>query len=56
MTLLEVVATRMKCKNNVQLKLMVETIINDNGEGVILRKEKSLYEPGRTPSLLKIKV
>ena len=34
----------------------LEDIIADGGEGVVLRKPKSFYEQGRSPSLLKIKV
>lgn len=41
-------------------KLMIdnalEAIMNDGGEGVILRKQKSLYESGRSASLIKLKV
>jgi ATP-dependent DNA ligase len=35
---------------------MVQEIINDGGEGIILRKVNSLYEYGRTSSLIKLKV
>ena len=31
-------------------------IISENGEGVILRRPNSLYESGRSASLIKIKV
>jgi hypothetical protein len=46
----------MLCTSNTQLNLMVQQVINDEGEGVILQKCGSLYEPGRTPDLLKLKV
>lgn len=49
-------AMRVMCKDKFQLKLFVEKIINDSGEGVILRKRGSLYEHGRSPDLLKLKV
>lgn len=35
---------------------IVHQILEDNGEGVIIRKLNSIYEHGRTPNLLKIKV
>ena len=36
--------------------LFVSMIIEDGGEGVIMRRVGSLYEPGRSPSLIKLKV
>jgi ATP-dependent DNA ligase len=38
------------------LYFMLENITTNGGEGVILRKKGSLYEHGRSPSLLKFKV
>ena len=35
---------------------MVQAILNDKGEGVVLRKPRSQYDHGRSFSLLKIKV
>ena len=35
---------------------MVQVVIEGGGEGLVLRKPKSLYENGRSPFLLKIKV
>jgi ATP-dependent DNA ligase len=34
----------------------VRGVIEDGGEGIIMRKIKSFYEHGRTTSLLKVKV
>jgi hypothetical protein len=38
------------------MKAAVDAIIEAGGEGVILRKIASLYESGRSDSLIKIKV
>jgi ATP-dependent DNA ligase len=35
---------------------MVQVVVESGGEGVVLRKPKSLYDKGRSPYLLKIKV
>ena len=35
---------------------MIEGVLDDGGEGVILRKVGSLYEHGRTTALIKLKV
>jgi hypothetical protein len=43
-------------KNGQHLSGLVEGIIEDGGEGVILRKVASLYEFGRSSSLIKLKV
>lgn len=43
-----------KGKENIQKK--VQGIIDDGGEGIILRKHSSLYERGRTQNLVKLKV
>ena len=42
--------------DNLQLKMAVECIIDNGGEGVILRQAGSLYESGRSPFLIKLKV
>ena len=34
----------------------IHYIIDNEGEGIILRKPHSSYEPGRTETLLKLKV
>lgn len=50
-------AVRLKCKREEQLlQEVVEAIIADGGEGAILRRISSFYIPGRSPSLLKLKV
>ena len=38
------------------MNAMVGDIIEDGGEGGILRRVGSFYEPGRTTTLLKLKV
>ena len=38
------------------MKHFVEGVIDNEGEGVILRRITSLYEPGRSPALIKLKV
>lgn len=43
-------------KENEKVKEIVKGIIEEGGEGVILQKMKSLYEHGRTSSLIKLKV
>jgi ATP-dependent DNA ligase len=35
---------------------MVKIVIEEEGEGLIVQRSDSLYEPGRTPSLIKLKV
>lgn len=34
----------------------MEEVIKDGGEGIIMRKKGSLYIPGRSDSLIKMKV
>ena len=46
----------MLCRDPVLLEAMSRLIIEDEGEGVILRKPGSKYDSGRSPSLLKLKV
>eukprot|EP00026_Physarum_polycephalum_P002833 Phypoly_transcript_02842.p1 GENE.Phypoly_transcript_02842~~Phypoly_transcript_02842.p1 ORF type:complete len:838 (+),score=97.84 Phypoly_transcript_02842:84-2597(+) len=48
-------ASRQKCKNKHHLSALRTHVINDGGEGVILRKPQSVYESGRSDSLLKLK-
>ena len=43
-------------QSDIHLEWQVKQIIADGGEGVILRKVGSRYEPGRTSSLYKLKV
>eukprot|EP00026_Physarum_polycephalum_P010951 Phypoly_transcript_11139.p1 GENE.Phypoly_transcript_11139~~Phypoly_transcript_11139.p1 ORF type:complete len:140 (-),score=7.12 Phypoly_transcript_11139:243-662(-) len=50
-----IVAPRIICKNTEQLEAMVCKILDDSGEGLILCKFGSSYEPGRSENLLKLK-
>ena len=50
------IAARMLCTRKTQLVCMVQDTIAQLGEGAILQKCKSLYEPGRSPWLFKFKV
>eukprot|EP00026_Physarum_polycephalum_P003063 Phypoly_transcript_03072.p1 GENE.Phypoly_transcript_03072~~Phypoly_transcript_03072.p1 ORF type:complete len:815 (+),score=91.36 Phypoly_transcript_03072:101-2545(+) len=50
-----IVASRMLYVDNLQLKYIVECTVDNEGEGIILRQVGSLYEPGRSPFLLKLK-
>lgn len=50
------VASRALCTNQIHLTKALQQIINDEGEGVILRKPNSEYEHGRSTALLKLKV
>jgi ATP-dependent DNA ligase len=46
---------RVLCKDSNHLSLAIGSIIDNEGEGVILRKVASLYEHGKTSALLKLK-
>lgn len=46
----------MECKGSGHLKNVSKKVIKSGGEGIILRKFGSLYERGRSASLLKLKV
>ena len=46
----------MLCETKKQLTTLVHEIINDGGEGVILRLPKSIFDQGRSSMLIKIKV
>eukprot|EP00026_Physarum_polycephalum_P002735 Phypoly_transcript_02743.p1 GENE.Phypoly_transcript_02743~~Phypoly_transcript_02743.p1 ORF type:complete len:836 (+),score=105.65 Phypoly_transcript_02743:77-2584(+) len=50
-----IIATRVLCKSIKHLRHIVDEIIDDEGEGVILRHIKSVYSPGRSPYLVKLK-
>jgi ATP-dependent DNA ligase len=50
------VAPRTLCTAKIQLEVVTENIIEDGGEGIILRNVGSFYEHGRTSSLIKLKV
>eukprot|EP00026_Physarum_polycephalum_P001329 Phypoly_transcript_01330.p1 GENE.Phypoly_transcript_01330~~Phypoly_transcript_01330.p1 ORF type:complete len:878 (+),score=128.72 Phypoly_transcript_01330:456-3089(+) len=49
------VAFRILCTSSSNLQVAIKGIMNNGGEGVILRKAGSLYEQGRSPLLLKLK-
>ena len=46
---------RALCNGN-EYQIWLQSIIADGGEGIMLRRTNSLYENGRAPSLLKLKV
>jgi ATP-dependent DNA ligase len=46
----------MLCTSKRQLTAVAECILSEGGEGLILRKVKSFYIPGRSDLLLKFKV
>eukprot|EP00026_Physarum_polycephalum_P002112 Phypoly_transcript_02116.p1 GENE.Phypoly_transcript_02116~~Phypoly_transcript_02116.p1 ORF type:complete len:954 (+),score=114.83 Phypoly_transcript_02116:59-2920(+) len=50
-----ILAQRVLCQKNTHLLAWVQNIIDDGGEGVILRQKESKYVGGRTSLLLKIK-
>ena len=50
------IAPRTMVKGEPHLKFMLHSILEDAGEGIIARKVGSVYEHGRTSSLIKLKV
>jgi hypothetical protein len=54
--LLYILAPRITCSNKTQLISFISEIISYQGEGLILQMAGSHYEPGRSSSLLKLKV
>ena len=44
-----------KCENKEHLKQFNESVIAKGGEGVMLREPGSMYKPGRSTSLRKLK-
>eukprot|EP00026_Physarum_polycephalum_P001933 Phypoly_transcript_01936.p1 GENE.Phypoly_transcript_01936~~Phypoly_transcript_01936.p1 ORF type:complete len:910 (+),score=132.37 Phypoly_transcript_01936:109-2838(+) len=50
-----ILAARYLCSTRKQLMIAIKHVIKDGGEGVILRKPKTLYERGRTQNLIKLK-
>eukprot|EP00026_Physarum_polycephalum_P001458 Phypoly_transcript_01460.p1 GENE.Phypoly_transcript_01460~~Phypoly_transcript_01460.p1 ORF type:complete len:826 (+),score=126.37 Phypoly_transcript_01460:385-2862(+) len=50
-----IVAMRVACRSRYHLNDFMQLVVDEGGEGVILRKERSLYEHGKSLSLLKIK-
>lgn len=53
---LQVPGFRLMCGSQKELIKMGKSIMEDEGEGVILRFPKSLYESGRSSNLVKWKV
>jgi hypothetical protein len=53
---IEITASRMICSNKKQVKNALRHVLEDGGEGVILRLPLSLYLPGRSDALVKLKV
>lgn len=49
-------ATRVKSQHSKHVRGAVRAIIDEGGEGVILQQVGSIYQPGRTPTLVKVKV
>lgn len=47
---------RVLCTNSKICEKFMESIIEDDGEGIILRKPNSIYEHGRSNNLFKLKV
>eukprot|EP00026_Physarum_polycephalum_P003118 Phypoly_transcript_03127.p1 GENE.Phypoly_transcript_03127~~Phypoly_transcript_03127.p1 ORF type:complete len:674 (+),score=87.16 Phypoly_transcript_03127:242-2263(+) len=47
--------TRVLCTNNQNLNWMVQSVLSDQGEGVILQRINSPYDRGRSPALVKLK-
>ena len=50
------IASRSLCKDHKRLVHLARLVLKDGGEGVILRKPKSMYERGRSSFLFKLKV
>lgn len=53
---IQIIVPRVLCKSSTHLNQFTAGIIDETGEGVILRKRASLYEHGRSPNLVKLKV
>jgi len=49
------VAPKEECQNIQHLEQFLQTIIDQGGEGIILRNPESVYEPGRSRNFLKLK-
>eukprot|EP00026_Physarum_polycephalum_P000948 Phypoly_transcript_00949.p1 GENE.Phypoly_transcript_00949~~Phypoly_transcript_00949.p1 ORF type:complete len:1118 (+),score=84.56 Phypoly_transcript_00949:49-3402(+) len=50
-----IIVARLKCKNLASISKTVQAIIDEEGEGVILRRCGSKYEHGRNSDLIKLK-
>eukprot|EP00026_Physarum_polycephalum_P002518 Phypoly_transcript_02525.p1 GENE.Phypoly_transcript_02525~~Phypoly_transcript_02525.p1 ORF type:complete len:833 (+),score=92.99 Phypoly_transcript_02525:54-2552(+) len=48
-------AMRMLILDHKHLMAALKQVLEEGGEGLVLRKPNSIYEPGRSPSLLKLK-
>jgi ATP-dependent DNA ligase len=48
--------SRARCKGGRAVNVALAHVTRGGGEGIILRKVKSLYEHGRSPNLFKLKV
>ena len=55
MITLQVVASRFSREDYWSHTELVQAIVEDGGEGIIMRKARSLYEQGRSTSLFKLK-
>lgn len=53
---MNIISARSLCISKQLVGDTLQHIIDNGGEGVILRKPKSLYEGGRSTSLIKLKV
>eukprot|EP00026_Physarum_polycephalum_P001044 Phypoly_transcript_01045.p1 GENE.Phypoly_transcript_01045~~Phypoly_transcript_01045.p1 ORF type:complete len:1215 (-),score=190.78 Phypoly_transcript_01045:36-3680(-) len=50
-----IIASRFLCKTAQVLARSLQQVVDEGGEGIILRKPQSIYYPGRTTSLIKLK-
>ena len=53
---IQIIASRFSCSSVTILMNSLQQVIEGGGEGVILRRPHSLYQPGRSPNLIKFKV
>jgi ATP-dependent DNA ligase len=53
---MKVIAKRVMCKGREHLNKTAQELIDEGGEGVIMRVVGSHYLPGRNPALVKLKV
>lgn len=44
------------CDSPKKIRVILKKIVENNGEGIVLRKPNSLYFHGRSPALVKLKV
>jgi hypothetical protein len=52
----KIAAPRFLCNTHRVLALSLKHVVEEGGEGIILRKPQSLYVPGRSDLLVKLKV